>query len=124
MIASVETGPRRTGEAYLLCNQDGNLSYQEIFNLIADVVGSRRPIRPLPRCLAMGVGYALDAWGKLTGTAPEVNSAAMRVSYRPQYFIPRKAIEELGMPQSPVADAIRRAYDWFHEHGYLGKKGV
>jgi dihydroflavonol-4-reductase len=122
LILACERG--RTGEAYLLCNQDGNLSYREIFDLIADVVGSRRPIAPLPRWLAMGAGYALDAWGKLTGAAPEINSASMRVSYRPQYFTPRKAIEELGMPQSPIADAIRRANDWFRENGYLGKKSA
>jgi dihydroflavonol-4-reductase len=117
LIATCEKG--RTGEAYLLCNQDGNLTYGEIFTLIAEVVGGRRPLGPAPRWAVMGVGYALDVYGKVTGLAPEVNSAAAYVSCQPQYFTPKKAIAELGMPQSPVADAILRAYRWFQDHGYL-----
>ncbi len=120
LILACEKG--RKGEAYLLANREGNLSFREIFTLIAEVIGSRRPIGPMPGWLLMGVGYTADAWGKLTGRAPEINSASVRLSFRPQYFTPKKAIDELGMPQSPVAEAIRRAFEWFGEYGYLGKK--
>ncbi len=90
LILACEKG--RTGEAYLRANQEGNLSYQEIFNLIADVVGSSRPSGPLPRWLSMGVGFAADAWAKLTGSTPQINSASMRLTFKPQYFSAQKAI--------------------------------
>jgi len=120
LIQACEKG--RTGEAYLLCNKDGNLTYNEIFTLIADVTGSRRPLMTAPRFAVMATGYAMDVYGKMTGLAPEINSAATFVSCQPQYFTPQKAIKELGLPQSPVKEAIRRAYEWFLEHGYLEGK--
>ncbi|MDP8255456.1 MAG: SDR family oxidoreductase [Candidatus Alcyoniella australis] len=117
LILACEKG--QSGEAYLLANADGNLSYGEIFTLIAETIGSRKPLGPLPRWLSRGVGLAADLWGRATNTAPEVNAASIKLSFEPQYFTPQKAIDELGLPQSPVADAIRRAYDWFCEHGYI-----
>jgi len=119
LILAGEKG--RRGEAYLLCNREGNLTYREIFNLIADTVGGRRPLAPLPRRAASAAGRVIDVWARLAGKAPEVNRAALSSSYRFQYYTPRKAIEELGMPQSPVAEAIRRAFEWFREHGYAGR---
>jgi hypothetical protein len=34
------------------------------------------------------------------------------------YFTAQKAVRELGLPQSPVAEAMRQAVQWFYEHGY------
>src|SRR5262249_11812118 len=58
---------------------------------------------------------------------------ADRVSHRPPLFTPEairiarlglradcsKAVRELGVPQSPVCEAIRDAIDWFVREGYL-----
>ena len=30
-----------------------------------------------------------------------------------------KAVEELGMPQTPIRESIQNAIDWFKENGYL-----
>ncbi|MFA6033157.1 MAG: SDR family oxidoreductase [Myxococcota bacterium] len=117
LIAACEKG--RKGEAYVLTSLEGNLSYREMFTLIADVVGSRKPIGPLPGWLSLGVGYSADVFGRLTGRAPELNSASVRMGFKPQYFTAAKAVRELGMPQSPIRDAIQRAFDWFGRYGYL-----
>jgi len=38
------------------------------------------------------------------------------------YYDSTKARTELGLPQTPVEDAIRKAIGWFREHGYLGRR--
>ncbi|MBP2670719.1 MAG: hopanoid-associated sugar epimerase, partial [candidate division NC10 bacterium] len=34
------------------------------------------------------------------------------------FFDPGKAVRELGMPQSPVENALARAVQWFRSNGY------
>jgi dihydroflavonol-4-reductase len=34
------------------------------------------------------------------------------------YFTAQKAVRELGLPQSPVEEALRQAVQWFRERGY------
>jgi dihydroflavonol-4-reductase len=114
----------RKGEAYLLCNGAGNLSYFEIFSRIADVVGARRPFATVPRFAAMAAGRAMDVLAKLRGTAPEVNSASTWVGCQRQHYTPEKAVEQLGMPQSDVDAAIRRAFEWFAANGYLERNAA
>jgi dihydroflavonol-4-reductase len=35
------------------------------------------------------------------------------------YFSPAKAIAELNLPQTPLAEAVRDAMAWFEANGYL-----
>jgi dihydroflavonol-4-reductase len=37
---------------------------------------------------------------------------------RPMYFTAQKAVRELGLPQSSLAEAMRAAVYWFRAHGY------
>ena len=38
------------------------------------------------------------------------------------YVSSRKAVNELGLPQSPVEPALEKAVRWFTDYGYLGKR--
>lgn len=117
MILAMDKG--RSGESYILANQDGNLTYKEMWTLIAEVTGARKPAVPLPYPIALAGGYLLDFAGRALGLEPDTNSVTARMGYAPHYFTPRKAIAELGMPQSPLEDAVRRAYKWFIKMGML-----
>lgn len=117
IILAMEKG--RSGEKYILANQEGNLTYQEIFTLIARIVGVKPPRFRIPYAVALIGGYLSDIYGKLTGAEPQINSVTVRLGYAPHYFSPAKAIKELGIPQSPVEGAVRRAYEWFKKYGYL-----
>ncbi len=117
MILTMEKG--RSGEKYILANREGNLTYREIFTLIARVVGVKPPRFRIPYPVALMGGYMSDIYGKLTGAEPQINSVTARLGYAPHYFSPAKAIKELGIPQSPVEGAVRRAYEWFKKYGYL-----
>jgi dihydroflavonol-4-reductase len=35
------------------------------------------------------------------------------------FFDPAKAVRELGLPQTPVEQALRRAVEWFRANGYV-----
>ena len=117
IVLALEKG--RAGESYILANQEGNLTYQEMFTLIAKEVGVRPPLFRLPYPLAVGAGYIFDIAGRLFGFEPDVNSVTARIGYAPHYFTPAKAIRELGMPQSPIQGAIQRAFAWFQSRGMI-----
>ena len=34
------------------------------------------------------------------------------------YVDPSKAVNELGLPQTPIETAVRDSVQWFREHGY------
>lgn len=108
-----------SGESYILANQDGNLTYKEMFTLIAKVAGVRPPFFPIPYPLALAAGYGLDLAGRLFGFEPDVNSVTARMGFAPHYFTPAKAIRGLGIPQSPIEAAIRRALEWFKARGMI-----
>ena len=38
---------------------------------------------------------------------------------KPMFFDGSKAVRELGLPQSPIEPALRRAVDWFRANDYV-----
>jgi dihydroflavonol-4-reductase len=117
IILALENGKK--GESYILANKEGNLTYREMFTLIAEVTGSKPPFFQIPYFLAVGAGYFLDVVGRVFKLEPDVNSVTAKIGFAPHYFTPEKAIKELGMPQSPLKPAIKRSYDWFKSHGMV-----
>jgi dihydroflavonol-4-reductase len=117
MILAMEKGS--SGESYILANMEGNLTYKEMFTKIAGIVGAAPPRFAIPYPVALFFGYVLDVLGRAFRVEPDVNSITARMGFAPHYFTPRKAVEELGIPQSPIEGAISRAYQWFKKYGYL-----
>jgi dihydroflavonol-4-reductase len=54
----------------------------------------------------------------LTGRPPLIAVDAVRMARKTMFFDGGKAIRELGLPQSPIEDALARAVRWFRERGY------
>ena len=105
------------GRRYLLGNE--NLSYREFMTMVGEVVGTRPPVVPLPN-LAIGlagrvgeIGSRFDAH-RFAGLNPHV----LRSMQQPRYRSADRAHSELGVPQTPVVEAIEEAYRWFVDHGY------
>jgi len=117
MVLAMQKG--KTGEDYILANDRGNLSYREFFTLVAKVVGVRPPKFRIPYPAALLGGYAFELLGRLLGFAPDVNSVAAAMGYAPHYFTCKKAMRELGIPQSPIEGAVKRSAAWFTKYGYL-----
>jgi dihydroflavonol-4-reductase len=116
MVAAWEKG--RTGERYILGGED--MSYGEVFKLIADIAGVKPPPFPLPFALAMTVGWAGDLAQKLLGKETLLNSTTIRYSFLQGYrFTSAKAERELGYRHGPISRAITDALAWFKRRGML-----
>ncbi|MEM9671104.1 MAG: NAD-dependent epimerase/dehydratase family protein [Cyclobacteriaceae bacterium] len=105
------------GECYILGHE--NLSYQEAFTKIANVIGVKPPQLPIPPVLTKAFGGLGTIYGNLTGGTPKVSYKMARVSCDGHYFSAAKAVRELSLPQTPIDTAIRECFDWFKENGYL-----
>ena len=55
----------------------------------------------------------------MRGSFPaEVPLTGVRMARKRMYFSAQKAVAQLGLPQTPVEQALRDAVDWFVGHGY------
>jgi len=107
----------RVGESYILGNV--NTSYKEAFGLIAGVLGVAPPRWPVLPPLASLYGTLCDWRAALTGRPAPVNAAMAAVANDGHYFTAQKARTELGLPQTPITQAVAEAFDWFLTHGYV-----
>ncbi len=105
------------GECYILGNE--NLSLEAIFGKLATITGLAAPRVKLPHWIPLAVARVDTSWARLTGGEPRVPLDGVKLSRHKMYFDSTKAVRELGIPRTPVDDALRRAVDWFVEHGYV-----
>ena len=107
----------RVGERYILGGE--NLSLKQILDLLAEVSG-QPPVRlRIPHSVALAWSYVDWGLARLRpGHTPTATPEKVRLSRRHEYFDPGKAIRELGLPQTPVREALRKAVDWYRAHGY------
>ena len=72
ILAALDRG--QSGRRYILGGE--TMSYLDAWRLFADVVGVRRPIGRIGPVITRLAGWGGDVWGRLSGTEPDVNSAA------------------------------------------------
>jgi len=107
----------RAGESYILGHE--NLSYQEAFPMMARILGVPPPRWPIPAGLATLYGHACDLQARVTGQPAQLNAAMAAVANEGHYFRVQKAVRELALPQTPVAEAVQEAFHWFTTHHYV-----
>jgi dihydroflavonol-4-reductase len=112
----------RVGERYILGHASGNLGLREIFARLQPYTGIRAPRVRLPHAGALAIATACELISSLTGREPVVARTAVRMAAKRMFFDPARAIRELGLPQTPVDQALRDAADWFWEHGYAPRR--
>jgi dihydroflavonol-4-reductase len=116
-VLAMEKG--RIGEAYLLANRDGNMTNKEFLALIGkianvpDVATKEVSVNTMLR-----VAKIAEFISKITGKAPMTTYKNTLFVTKHCYVDPSKAIEELGLPQTPIETAVTDAVVWFREHGY------
>jgi len=108
----------QVGEKYILGHE--NLTLQQILALLAELSGRPAPRFKVPYALALGVAYADAALARLIpGREPFAPPVGVKLSKKKMFFDPSKAVRELGLPQTPVREALRKAVQWFQENGYV-----
>ncbi|HLV99233.1 MAG TPA: hopanoid-associated sugar epimerase [Ktedonobacterales bacterium] len=115
-VLALEKG--QIGERYILGNR--NLSLHEILGMLAKLAHRAPPRFKVPRWLAYAAAYSDELIeGRLLRRAPGIPVNGVRMSAHHMYFDASKAVRELGLPQSPVEDALARAITWFRAEGYV-----
>lgn len=104
------------GRRYILGGE--SLSYAEAWRIFARVTGGRPPVRVVGRWLVRTAGLVGNVWTRVSGSEPDLNSAAARLANVPHHFSSLRATSELGYSPRPVVEAAAAAWEWFVQHGY------
>lgn len=113
-LAAAERG--QVGERYILGGE--NLTYRQITDIIADIVGRRAPAWTIPSWIMPPAAVALDLLNRFV-PRPIASGDQLRLSAHKAFFDSGKAVAELGYRLLPFRGAAERAYRWYLEHGYL-----
>jgi len=115
-VLAAEKG--KVGQKYILGNR--NMTLAETLGMVAMISGKQSPKRKIPHSVAYIVGALSTAWSDfITHKPPIVSLESVRMSRKKMFFSPAKAVNELGLPQSPIETAISDAIGWFREHEML-----
>jgi dihydroflavonol-4-reductase len=114
-VLAAEKG--RVGEKYILGNRD--MTLKEILDTLSTVTGIPSPAIRLPHWIPLAAAAADTLAARLTGRPPRVPLEGVRMSRHRMFFDAGKAIRELGLPQTPVEEALARAVAYFRENGYV-----
>ena len=115
IVSAIEHG--QTGQRYILGGH--NMSYLELWQLMAKTLERRGPKRKLPNWMAGLAGRLGDMKTRLFKREPQINSAATQMGQMFHYYSSDKAKNELGYKIGSVEDAVGDAWDWFKLHDYV-----
>lgn len=107
----------RVGQRYLLAAH--NVPLRAFAAAVAKEVGLPPPRWRLPAAFAVAGAWGAEAWAKLRGRPPLYTRQEARRALQGYRLDSGKAVRELGLPQTPLEEAVRRAVAWFRESGLL-----
>ena len=107
----------KVGNRYLLGNR--NVTVYEYLKLIADIAGVKPPAIKLPYKLALALGHIFELGSYITKKPPVVTASEVRIGKMTEWYDCSKAVNELGLPQTPIETTIKKAINWFKENGYI-----
>ena len=108
----------RVGERYILGGE--NLTLKQVLDLLAEVSGGP-PVRlHIPHWVAQAWAYVDVGLARLNPRrTPTATPEKVRLSRRYEYFDSGKAVRELGLPQTPSREVLRKAVEWYRANGYV-----
>lgn len=114
----------KIGERYILGHE--NLTLRQILSLLAELTDRPAPRLKIPYAFALSLAYCDAALARVVpGREPRIPPVGVKLSKKNMFFSPAKAVRDLGLPQTPVRDALHKAVTWFYEHGYAKpRRGV
>ncbi len=106
-----------TGDRYILGHQ--NVTLKQMLDRLAAITGIPAPKRSIPTWIPLTVATIDEQILTKFGKTPSIPTDGVRMSQQTMYYDPRKAIRELGLPQTPIDQALQDAVDWFVSNGYV-----
>jgi dihydroflavonol-4-reductase len=108
------------GGKYILGNR--NMTLREILEVLSRITSRMPPSVRIPHWLAITAAAIDTARARLTRAEPAIPLEGALMARKRMFFSARKAVDELGLPQSSVEDALARSVRWFQDNGYV-KRG-
>ena len=106
----------KPGERYILGHI--NASIREIFETLAEITGLPAPRFKVPKSVALTAAFFSELKARITGKAPQVPLAGVRMALQPMFYDNTRALTELSLPTRSLRETLRRAAAWYVEHGY------
>jgi len=107
----------QVGRKYILGHQ--NMTLCEILECLARLTGKPAPGAKMPYGLVLGIARVNEFFmGTLLRREPGIPVEGVLMARKRMFFDASRAVRELGLPQTPVEDALARAVRWFCENGY------
>ncbi|TVQ47234.1 MAG: NAD-dependent epimerase/dehydratase family protein [Gloeocapsa sp. DLM2.Bin57] len=104
------------GDRYILGNQ--NLTLKELLATLAQITGLKPPTVTIPLWIPLTVATIDEFILAPLGKTPSIPLDGVKMSAQLMYYNCQKAREVLGLPQSPITNALTEAVNWFKEQGY------
>ncbi len=107
----------KPGERYILGHRD--MTLKQILDTLATLTGLPAPTVRLPHWIPLAAAAVSTGVARVTGRPPGVSLESVRMSTHRMFFDASKAVRDLGLPQTPVEEALARAVEWFRSNGYV-----
>jgi dihydroflavonol-4-reductase len=107
----------KTGDRYILGHQ--NLCLKQVLDHLAEITGIPAPQYAIPAWIPLTVAWIDEQLLAPFGKSPSVPVDGVRMATQRMFYDASKALQDLGLPQTPIATALKDAVDWFIKHGYV-----
>jgi dihydroflavonol-4-reductase len=105
------------GRRYILgCR---NMTLHSMLQTLASITGLPEPNIRLPYAVAWAASMASAGIGLVLQQPPAITPESVRMAHAFMFFDGARAVEELGMPQTPFEQALESAVRWFVDNGYV-----
>jgi dihydroflavonol-4-reductase len=115
-ILAAEKG--KIGERYILGNR--NLRLIEFLRVLSKTLRRPAPKFRIPYGIAWLAGCVNTLYADhISHQPPQIEFEAVKMSRYTMFFDPSKAVRELGLPQTPVEEAVEDAVKWYVDNGFI-----
>jgi len=114
-VLAAERG--RIGGRYILGNAEGNWTMKRALDELESLTGVPAPRFRVPHSVALAAAHVDELVARVTGKPPKAPLAGVRMAAYKMWFNPAKAVQELGLPQTPPREALADAVEWFRSNG-------
>jgi dihydroflavonol-4-reductase len=106
----------KPGERYILGHC--NMTLRQVLEALSQLTHLPAPTLRLPHWIPLAIAALEAPWARLVRRAPRIPIDGVRMSRHTMYVDAARAVSELGLPQTPVEEALARAVGWFRARGY------
>ena len=106
----------RDGECYIAGGE--NLTYQEFFKKVSDVMHKPFTLKRIPGSIVMVYGFLNSSLARITRKAPVLSYGMAKIGNIEQFYSSEKIRNELQMPSTPIENGINDCLNWFKENKY------